>query len=90
MGNFDEIENPAKRAARIGQSFSSSWTYDASKIKYKIENDLKSERNFIFTDGIGKISKDLINSISLKLGLSDLSVIQIRYLGAKGILVLDE
>ena len=33
LGNFSEIENPAKRAARIGQSFSASWTYDGSKIK---------------------------------------------------------
>lgn len=90
MGSFDEIENPAKRAARIGQSFSASWTYDASKIKYKEENDIKSENGFLFTDGIGKISKDLINSISLRLGLSSLSVIQVRYLGAKGILVVDD
>ena len=49
-----------------------------------------SENNFNFTDGIGKMSKDLVESISLKLGLSELSVIQIRYLGVKGILVLDE
>lgn len=32
LGNFDSIEKPARRAARIGQSFSASWTYDASKI----------------------------------------------------------
>jgi len=32
----------------------------------------------------------LIESISLKLGLSELAIIQVRYLGAKGILVLDE
>jgi RNA-dependent RNA polymerase len=49
-----------------------------------------SENSFNFTDGIGKISRDLIESISLKLGLTELSVIQIRYLGAKGIMVLDE
>lgn len=48
-----------------------------------------SENNFNFTDGIGKISKDLLESISLKLGLTELTVIQIRYLGVKGILVLD-
>jgi len=43
----------------------------------------------MFTDGIGKISKDLIESISLKLGLTELSIIQIRYLGTKGLFVLD-
>lgn len=42
-----------------------------------------------FTDGIGKISKELLDKISLKLGVRDLSIIQIRYLGAKGVLVLD-
>jgi RNA-dependent RNA polymerase len=90
LGSFDEIENPAKRAARIGQSFSASWTFDASKIKYKEEADILTENGYNFTDGIGKISKDLVNSISLELKLTELSVIQIRYLGAKGILVLDE
>jgi len=69
LGSFDDIENPAKRAARIGQSFSASWTYSAEKIKYKVEDDIRSANNFLFTDGIGKISKDLINSISLRLGL---------------------
>ncbi len=44
----------------------------------------------MFTDGIGKISKDLIDRMALRLGLKDLSIIQIRYLGAKGLLVLDE
>jgi RNA-dependent RNA polymerase len=90
LGSFDTIENPAKRAARIGQSFSASWTYDASRIKYIVEDDIISDEGFLFTDGIGKISRDLIESISLKLGLTELAVIQIRYLGGKGILVLDE
>jgi len=27
LGSFDKIENPAKKAARIGQAFSASWTY---------------------------------------------------------------
>lgn len=27
LGNFDSIDNPAKKAARIGQAFSASWTY---------------------------------------------------------------
>jgi hypothetical protein len=27
LGSFDHIDNPAKRAARIGQAFSSSWTF---------------------------------------------------------------
>ena len=43
LGSFDTIENPAKRAARIGQSFSASWTYDASRIKYIVEDDIISD-----------------------------------------------
>ena len=43
----------------------------------------------MFTDGIGKISSNLIERISLKLAIRDLSVLQIRYKGAKGILVKD-
>lgn len=43
----------------------------------------------MFTDGIGKISADLIERISLKLSIKDLSILQIRYKGAKGILVKD-
>ena len=27
LGVFDKIANPAKKAARIGQAFSASWTY---------------------------------------------------------------
>lgn len=43
----------------------------------------------MFTDGIGKISADLVERMSLKLSIRDLSVLQIRYKGAKGILVKD-
>jgi len=27
LGDFSKIDNPAKKAARIGQAFSASWTY---------------------------------------------------------------
>ena len=43
----------------------------------------------MFTDGIGKISSDLIEKMSLKLSIRDLSIIQIRYKGAKGLFVVD-
>lgn len=33
LGDFQNISNHAKKAARIGQSFSSSWTYNGSDIK---------------------------------------------------------
>lgn len=43
----------------------------------------------MYTDGIGKISADLIERMSLRLKIKDLSVVQVRYKGAKGILVMD-
>lgn len=89
LGDFSQIENPAKKAARIGQSFSSSWTYTAGNIKLKKIDDIYSSERVNFTDGIGKISKDLLEKVSLKLNIRDLTVIQVRYLGAKGLLVLD-
>ena len=46
-------------------------------------------KGYMFTDGIGKISEDLLERLSLKLQIKNLSVIQIRYKGAKGIFVLD-
>jgi hypothetical protein len=33
LGDFDSIDIPAKKAARIGQSFSASWTFDGTPIK---------------------------------------------------------
>lgn len=89
LGDFDSIENPAKKAARIGQSFSSSWTYDASKIKCQNIDDELSDQGYMFTDGIGKISAYLLEMISLSLSIRELSVIQMRYKGAKGVLALD-
>ena len=91
LGSFDKIENPAKKAARIGQAFSASWTYlcKEGEIKEKTIKDEISSKGYMFTDGIGKVSCDLMEKISLKLSIRDLSIIQIRYKGAKGLLVMD-
>ena len=44
----------------------------------------------MFTDGVGRAAKNIFLSISLQLGIKELSVIQIRYRGCKGLLVLDD
>ena len=47
---------------------------------------------YIITDGIGKISKDLIELSSKKWGINDsniISAIQIRFMGCKGVFALD-
>ena len=77
-------------AARIGQAFSSSWGY-----KFKITPNVKQiedeydRHGKMYTDGIGKISQDLIDDIALKLKVKTLGVIQVRYKGAKGLLAVD-
>lgn len=48
-----------------------------------------SPKNYMYTDGIGKISRELIEKIGLKLSIRELSLLQIRYKGAKGLLVMD-
>lgn len=91
LGDFCKIEPFAKMAARIGQAFSSSWCYEfTTKPKVETIPDIYVEgTTMLFTDGIGKISEDLMDKISLRLRIPNLSVIQIRYKGAKGLLTLD-
>ena len=62
LGNFDNIDNPAKRAARIGQAFSSSWTFQCKpgEIQELILDDDYSPKGYMYTDGIGKFSEDLL------------------------------
>ena len=62
LGNFHKIGNPAKKAARIGQAFSASWTYlcKPNEIKEEVIPDEMSPKNYMYTDGIGKVSRDLI------------------------------
>lgn len=59
LGDFSKITVAAKKAARIGQAFSSSYCYNSQNIKAFIYEDDISEMGFKYTDGIGKISKDL-------------------------------
>lgn len=91
LGEFAKIQPYAKMAARIGQAFSSSWCYYIKgklNIK-KIDDIYTADGKKMFTDGIGKISQNLIDEIALELKVPDLSVIQIRYKGCKGLLALD-
>lgn len=70
MGTFRGISPVAKYAARIGQLFSSSLRFELPvQIVPKIEEDETEElKKFKYTDGIGKISKDLMQLIRLKYG----------------------
>lgn len=95
MGDFREIKNVAKYAARLGQSFSSSresFNIDRHEIEIIPDIEVKSGGvNYVFSDGIGKISAELADSIAQKLGLRRFtpSAFQIRYGGYKGVVAVD-
>lgn len=99
MGDFSDIPNVAKKMARMGQCFSS--TEESVKVplgggKREEIADIvggkhpRSGRPFIFSDGIGMISKQLLEKVCKKLEMAEVpSAIQIRYAGYKGMLCLN-
>jgi RNA-dependent RNA polymerase len=94
MGDFRQIKNVAKYAARLGQSFSSS-TESLSVPYYDVEKipDIEVRREgttYTFSDGIGKISSDFAKRVAAKCGFKTTpSAFQIRYGGYKGVVAVD-
>ncbi|KAK9115806.1 hypothetical protein Sjap_014753 [Stephania japonica] len=95
MGDFHEIRNVAKYAARLGQSFSSS-TETLTVRRHEIESipDLEIETNgkkYVFSDGIGKISAEFARRVAKKCKIQNSipSAFQIRYGGYKGVVAVD-
>nr|GEX36453.1 probable RNA-dependent RNA polymerase 1 [Tanacetum cinerariifolium] len=94
MGDFSRIKNVAKYAARLGQSFGSS-KESLSVAQYEVEkiSDVEIIRNgtkYVFSDGIGKISKAFAQRVSKKCGYGFTpSAFQIRYAGYKGVVAVD-
>ncbi|TXG57065.1 hypothetical protein EZV62_018378 [Acer yangbiense] len=95
MGNFRQIKNVAKYAARLGQSFGSSTeTLDVGTNEMEIIPDIEVERGgtkYVFSDGIGKISAEFARRVASKCGLKGVSpsAFQIRYGGYKGVVAVD-
>ncbi|KAH9723212.1 RNA-dependent RNA polymerase 1 [Citrus sinensis] len=95
MGDFRDIKNVAKYAARLGQSFSSSREalhVDSSDIE--IIPDVEVEEDgitYCFSDGIGKISSELAEIVAKNCGFTIYtpSAFQIRYGGYKGVVAVD-
>lgn len=72
MGNFEEEKIPAKRAARIGQSFAASVPFDlGQKVVIREEEDVKAMNGMEFSDGIGKIGKEIMIRIKRRKHLSE-------------------
>lgn len=95
MGDFRQIRNVAKYAARLGQSFGSSKeTLKVGHDEIEIIPDIEILRRgtaYVFSDGIGKISADLARRVAIKCGCKDStpSAFQIRYGGYKGVVAID-
>ncbi|KXL45609.1 hypothetical protein M433DRAFT_66907, partial [Acidomyces richmondensis BFW] len=92
MGDFTEIKEVAKYAARLGQCLST--TRDMS-IGVRAETIPDIKRNgYCFTDGVGKISPFMAQMIAEEYGLFNTtteypSVFQYRFGGHKGVLAVD-
>ncbi|XP_013585196.1 PREDICTED: RNA-dependent RNA polymerase 1 [Brassica oleracea var. oleracea] len=95
MGEFDNIRNVAKYAARLGQSFSSSReTLTVRRDEIEVIPDVEirsSDAHYVFSDGIGKISAEFARRVAKKCGLTEFfpSAYQIRYGGYKGVVAVD-
>lgn len=88
MGDFSHIKCVAKYAARLGQCFST--TRAVRDIEPHIVEIPDIEANgHCFSDGVGKISQELAESIATELRILSTvpSVFQFRLSGYKGILV---
>jgi RNA-dependent RNA polymerase len=92
MGNFDDIKQVAKYAARLGQCFSTTRAIHGAKAQLEELRDVVSDDGkYNFTDGVGKISRALALLAARELGYGAYedeppSVIQFRLGGSKGVL----
>ncbi|KAI5078515.1 hypothetical protein GOP47_0006186 [Adiantum capillus-veneris] len=93
MGDFLDIRNVAKCAARMGQSFSSSTkSLDVlqNEIDFKTLDVRDAAKTYCFSDGIGKISANFATRVAKKCKLRAVpSLYQIRYGGYKGVVAVD-
>lgn len=94
MGDFRHIKNPAKYAARLGQSFGSSTeTLSVARDEMEIIPDIEvqhGEVKYVFSDGIGKISSDFAKKVAKCVFQTSIpSAFQIRYGGYKGVVAVD-
>ncbi|XP_077503516.1 uncharacterized protein LOC144113972 [Amblyomma americanum] len=99
MGDFSGIASTAKKMARMGQCFSS--TEESVQVPllsnsvHEVPDILGgkhpvTDEHYIFSDGIGMISPELLKEVTDKIGLPVVpSAIQIRYAGYKGMLCVN-
>ena len=95
LGSSELLQNSkipfSKLLSRFSQNFTSTYAYNFP-FQYEIIPDLKSDDGkYVFNDGCGMISKELMIDVCNKLNKGIFaSAIQIRFKGAKGVLVINE
>ncbi|KAH7983138.1 hypothetical protein HPB52_009623 [Rhipicephalus sanguineus] len=104
IGDLSAIHSVPKFMARLGQAFSQSLGFLTVPRQYTtIEPDIRKtitirrsgdtvEREYVFSDGIGRISHVLLRKVHRALELEEGEepcAVQIRYGGCKGMLLLD-
>eukprot|EP01103_Thecamoeba_quadrilineata_P021406 TRINITY_DN9833_c0_g1_i1.p1 TRINITY_DN9833_c0_g1~~TRINITY_DN9833_c0_g1_i1.p1 ORF type:complete len:1053 (-),score=216.06 TRINITY_DN9833_c0_g1_i1:401-3313(-) len=96
LGDFKGITCVGRCAARIGQAFSD--TINSIHVGIHSENvipDVTAQQNGlerVFSDGVGTISREMLKRIwsETDVGRGRPTVLQVRFMGAKGVLALDE
>lgn len=102
IGDLSAIRTVPKFMARMGQAFSQSLGFiTVPRECTSVDEDIRtpsgpggdtSRRQYIFSDGIGRISHALLKKVHKALELEDGDepcAVQIRYGGCKGMLLLD-
>ncbi|KKA27940.1 hypothetical protein TD95_001211 [Thielaviopsis punctulata] len=96
MGNFEDIRSVAKRAARIGQCFSTTRAVRGVSVpSIKRIPDIEKGK-YCFTDGVGKISRPLASLVMEEMELFTApgepvpAAYQFRMGGCKGVLVVSD
>ncbi|KAI9039173.1 RNA-directed RNA polymerase (Sad-1) [Aspergillus affinis] len=94
MGHFNNIRNVAKHAARLGQCFSTTRAIAGSQVDTRLINDVE-RNNYIFSDGVGRISRFLAQIVMSELKIhtptgDPPSAFQFRLGGSKGMLTVSE
>ena len=98
LGLDSLIKNPnipfSKLLSRLSQNFTSSYGFknklNKDGFKCEIIDDLKAPKGELYNDGCGMLSYELMKEICGNLNKGEFaSAIQIRYKGAKGVLIVN-
>ncbi|KAK5716659.1 hypothetical protein LTR15_009551 [Elasticomyces elasticus] len=92
LGDFTHIRTPAKAAARIGQCFTDTTASVTLGEGEKGSLAIVERNGRDFGDGVGTISRRLLDDVFRVYGSKQLlkpTILQIRFQGAKGVVSLD-